>query len=119
MYRIADGVLYYHAITNGKIYSRPLIPEIDRIFNTMRLVSWRDGCKRFGKIIYENLNRHIRKVKRLSGIMAKCRISMQRANRSRIRHTHRRNMNGTCANARNTTNNRKRSRHDGANALNT
>ena len=63
MYHISDGVLYYHSIATRKVYSRPMIPEIDRIFNTMRLVSWRDGCKRFDKIIYENelisINRYV------------------------------------------------------------
>lgn len=63
MYHIADGVLYYHSIATRKVYSRQMIPEIDRIINTLRPVAWRDGCKRFDKIIYENelvsINRYV------------------------------------------------------------
>lgn len=62
-YHIADGVLYYQSPIARKVYSRPMIPEIDRIINTMRPVAWRDGCKKFGKIIYENelvsINRYL------------------------------------------------------------
>ena len=63
MYHSADGVLYYHSIATRKVYSRQMIPEIDRIINTLRPVAWRDGCKRFDKIIYENelisINRYV------------------------------------------------------------
>ena len=53
-YRIVDNVLYYTAVCTGKTYTRPMIEEIDRIFNTLRPVALKDGQKRFMKLIYEN-----------------------------------------------------------------
>lgn len=63
MWYIVDGVIYYPSPNNDRIYSRQMIPEIDKIINTIRPVLWNGGVKRFGKIVYENelvsINRYI------------------------------------------------------------
>lgn len=63
MWHIADGIIYYPSPNHDRTYSRQMIPEIDRIINTLRPVLWKDGTKRFDKLVYENelvsINRYI------------------------------------------------------------
>lgn len=63
MWYIVDGVIYYPSPNHDRIYSRQMIPEIDKIINTIRPVLWKDGVKRFDKIVYEtelvSINRYI------------------------------------------------------------